>query len=123
VTQTILLVDDDPLLCKLFETALRKAGFEAYYVFSGKAALNFLSERSADLIVLDMMMADLDGASTIEQIRDMAPYQATPVIMLTARVDLESKKRGMVAGASSYLSKPITPNQLLEQIKLALGEA
>ncbi len=118
----VLIVDDDPLLCKLFATALEKHGYTAYIAYSGPGALEFLDSQPVDLIVLDIMMADMDGIDVISHIRRNPAYLRLPVVVLSARADLASKQRGLVAGATDYLIKPISPDDLLVYIRRLLPE-
>ncbi|MBN1966244.1 MAG: response regulator transcription factor [Anaerolineae bacterium] len=117
----ILLVDDDPLVGKLFCTALHQQGFDPYAVQSGTDALAYLDEHEVDLVILDVMMADMSGISVVEQIRARPALNDLPIIVLSARVDTESRLRGLQAGANEYLLKPITPADLVEHIRSQLA--
>lgn len=118
---TILIVDDDPLLCRLFTTALENRGYAAHAVYSGHDALTFIEQNQVDALVLDIMMADMDGIAVLNTLRAMPIYQDLPIIVLSARADAASKHRGMVAGATAYLYKPITPDALAEHLVAALA--
>jgi DNA-binding response OmpR family regulator len=117
----ILIVDDDPLLCNLLRLALGRAGYEAVETYAGDVALSYLAENSVDLILLDVMMADINGFDVLRRIKADARLSEIPVIFLTARVDAISQKTGLDIGAVEYLTKPITPEALLERIQVALG--
>jgi DNA-binding response OmpR family regulator len=123
MAERILIVDDDPLLCNLLHMALGRAGFQTVEVYSGDAALDYLSEQPVDLILLDVMMADVNGFDTLRRLRATPDLRAIPVIFLTARVDAISQKTGMDIGAVQYLTKPITPEALIERIRAVLAEA
>ena len=72
----ILIVDDDPLLCSLLRMALNREGFETHEVFSGKAALEYLSGALVDLVLLDVMMADFNGFDVLRMIGRPRPNGA-----------------------------------------------
>jgi len=117
----ILVVDDDPLLCKLLRIALGRAGFEPIVVYSGDDALTYLHEQRVDLVLLDVMMADVNGFDMLRRLKADPSIADTPVIFLTARVDAISQQTGLDSGAVEYLTKPITPERLIERIRAVLG--
>ncbi len=119
--ERILIVDDDPLLCNLLSIALGHAGFEPVEVYSGSAALDYLKQDSVDLILLDIMMADTNGFDTLHRLKDDPELSHIPVVFLTARVDAISQKTGLEIGAVEYLTKPITPEVLVERIRSVLA--
>lgn len=119
--ERILVVDDDPLLCSLLEMALGREGYQTHVVYSGRAALDALANESFDLILLDIMMADLNGFDVIRQLQASPESAAIPVIFLTARVDAISQRVGMDAGAVEYLTKPITPDDLIARVRATLA--
>ena len=116
----ILIVDDDPLLCSLLRMALNREGFETHEVFSGKAALEYLSGALVDLVLLDVMMADFNGFDVLRMIKADPRLERVPVILLTARGDGTSQQTGFVIGAVEYLIKPITPDVLVKRVRAVL---
>jgi DNA-binding response OmpR family regulator len=118
--QTILVVDDDPMIGTLFTTFLTRRGYETVSVESGLDALGFLQNSDVDLAIIDYMMADMNGVDLVIHLRTRPCCSMLPIIMLSARVDEESKAHGMAAGVNVYLSKPITPDELLTQIRALL---
>ncbi len=120
MSKKILIVDDDPLLCNLLRMALGREGFDTAEVYSGDDALNYLANNSVDLILLDVMMADLNGFDVLRRLKADATLSRIPVIFLTARVDAISQQTGMDIGAIEYLTKPITPEVLIERIRAVL---
>jgi len=122
MAERILIVDDDPLLCKLLRMALGRAGYETAEAYAGDAALNYLKNNPVDLILLDVMMADVNGFDVLRRIKADAKLSEIPVIFLTARVDAISQRTGMDIGAVEYLTKPITPEALLERIQTVLAQ-
>jgi putative two-component system response regulator len=118
----ILVVDDDPLLCSLLQMALAREGYQATTAYSGDAALSFLAENDVDLILLDVMMADVNGFDVLRKVKANPRLSEIPVIFLTARVDAISQQTGLDIGAVEYLTKPITPEALLKRIQDVLAE-
>ena len=122
MSKRVLIVDDDALLCNLLKMALRCAGYDTHEVYSGQDALDYLREQGVDLILLDVMMADLNGIDVMRVLQADEKLSAIPVMVLTARVDSASQKIGMDAGAVEYLTKPITPEALTERVQAVLGK-
>lgn len=116
----ILIVDDDPLLCNLLRMALRREGFETTEAYSGNDALRYLMSNKVDLILLDVMMADVNGFDVLRKLKADTMLRSIPVIFLTARVDAISQQTGLDIGAVEYLTKPITPEVLIERIRSVL---
>lgn len=117
----ILIVDDDALMCRLLHIALEREGYESHEVYSGSDALDYLADHPVDLILLDVMMADLNGFEVMRRIKQHDQLHDVPVIFLTARVDAVSQKTGLDIGAVEYLTKPITPERLTERVRAVLA--
>ena len=122
MAERILIVDDDPLLCSFLTMALGRETYDTHAVYSGQDAIDYLKTNPVDLILLDIMMADLNGFDVLRQLKDDEKLSAIPVVFLTARVDAISQKTGMDIGAVKYLTKPITPDELIEQVNAVLGK-
>ena len=119
----VLIVDDDPLIGRLFGMGLGQFGFEAESAQSGPAALDYLAAHPVDVLVLDVMMAEMDGLDVIGAIRRNPALEHLPIILLSARADDSSKRRGLSAGANVYLFKPITPEALADVIREVLADS
>lgn len=116
---TILVVDDEPLICDHCCTLLERAGYIAVAATSGRDALNILDSDAlkVDLILLDMTMPNMDGNTFIECLR--ARGEHAPVILLTAWIDkLRAELKGSVSGA---VLKPFNEKELLAVVAEALG--
>ena len=112
--ERLLVVDDDPELLKLLQQALRDAGFHCDKAGDGRDALLQLRQERFDLVVLDWTLPDLDGVEVLRRMRSTGLQ--TPVLMLTARDQLEERVEALDAGADDYLTKPF---ELLELQALA----
>src|SRR5712692_1221984 len=106
----VLVVDDDSLLRKLIAEQLSHADFEATAVASGREALNILSEADCDVVLLDIMMADLSGLDALREIRKLE--DPPEVVMLTADTSLATGIEAMRHGAYDYLTKPATLDEM-----------
>ena len=113
----ILVVDDDRNLRKIIATNLELAGYEVVAAEDGNAALRVLDEMQPDLILLDVMMPGKDGYETAREIRRHPVNANVPIIMLTAKSEIEDKVAGFEAGADDYLTKPFGPQELLARVR------
>lgn len=116
-TMTILVVDDEPRLRDVVRMNLEIEGYQVTEASNGYEALEHLREDLPDIIVLDVMMPDLDGFSTLKQIREVS---TVPVIMLTVRNDEHDRIRGLNLGADDYITKPFSTTELISRIKAVL---
>lgn len=114
----ILLVDDDPTLLEQLQSALQGQNHAVVTARDGNEALDALHESGYDIIVLDVMMPELDGLSFLREIR--AQKWDVPVLMLSAKGDIEDKIRGLDLGADDYLSKPFSASELFARIRALL---
>ena len=118
--QLIMIVDDDQEMLRLLNRTLELEGFDAIVVADGDSALTLLEEINPDLVILDIMMPGLDGFQTLELIREQSNV---PVIMLTARHEIESLQRALFLGADDYISKPFSIRALKARILAKLRRA
>ena len=105
----VLIVDDSLLIHKALEMELNKASFNTQneYAESGEDCLKLISKNQYDMIFLDIMMPGIDGFKTCTEIRKVASYKKVPVIMLSAKTSPVDEVKGVMAGCTSYLTKPI----------------
>lgn len=106
--KTILLVDDDPLILRLEQAALAQSGYRVETVEDGRAALERLTDRTYDAVVLDIMLPEMDGYEIARRVRELPANRNTPIVMVTATTDREAMQRGFTAGAMVFLTKPFT---------------
>ncbi|MEE8420154.1 MAG: response regulator transcription factor [Dehalococcoidales bacterium] len=114
---TILLVDDDPQLIKLVRVNLESVGSRVLVAMDAPSALEAVSLEAPDLIILDIMLPGIDGYELCRRIRE---FSATPIIMLTAKVEDVDKVKGLKLGADDYLTKPFNVQELLARIEAVL---
>lgn len=115
---TILVVDDDLKLLKMVRRTLQYDGFSVETAADGVAALRLLERKSADLLVLDWMMPNMNGIELTKTLRAMD--NDIPILMLTARDAVEDRVFGLDAGADDYLMKPFAPSELLARVRALL---
>ena len=107
-SKLILIVDDIEDNRTLLQRALQTSGYETQTASSGHAALSLISQRVPDMVLLDWMMPNLSGLDTLRAIREIHPPSRLPVIMCTAVGEEMSVVAAMGAGASDYVTKPIS---------------
>jgi DNA-binding response OmpR family regulator len=113
----VLVVDDEESILDFVEMGLRYEGFEVERELDGPAALAAIERRRPDLVVLDLNLPGLDGIEVCRQIRRRSDL---PIIMLTARGDVDERVEGLEAGADDYLPKPFKFKELLARVRAVL---
>ena len=111
----ILLVEDDRLLAEGMKTALKREGFTVNHLEKGALAISSMATDPADVVILDLGLPDIDGIEVLRAIR--AGGQTVPVLILTARDNLDSKIQGLDTGADDYLTKPFEPDELFARLR------
>jgi two-component system response regulator CpxR len=114
---SLLLVDDDAELCGMMREFFAQTGHRLECAYTGREGLTCALNGSHDLVILDVMLPVLDGFGVLTQLRRR---KATPVIMLTARVQQQDRIQGLDAGADDYLPKPFDPDELLARVRAVL---
>jgi two-component system response regulator MprA len=118
VMARILVVDDERAAREALRRALRLEGYEVELASDGEEALALHRQQEPDLILLDVLMPRLDGLDTCRRLR--ATGDTTPVLILTARVEVEDRVEGLDAGADDYLTKPFALDELLARVRALL---
>ncbi len=116
----ILLVDDEPDILEIISYNLKSNGFEVFTALNGIKALKKAKSILPDLIILDVMMPEMDGIETCEEIRKIPELNDTIITFLTARSEDYSQLAGFDAGADDYINKPIKPKLLVGKVKSLL---
>ena len=109
----ILVIDDEPEICKMVTEFLFDAGYSASFALNGPDGLAMIKKESPSLVILDIGMPGMDGFEVMRLIREQFP--ALPVVVLTGHRDTETVKKMVELGASEYLTKPIHLETLLDQ--------
>ncbi len=119
----ILVVDDDPQIVRLVRSYLEQEGFSVLTAGDGNTALHLLRTERPDLVVLDLMLPQLDGLEMTRIVRSDPTIAATPILMLTARVDEIDRIVGLEMGADDYVTKPFNPREITARVKAILRRA
>lgn len=114
---TILIVDDDRIIVNLINIQLTNQGYTVVQARDGIEALEIIKKEVCDLAVVDVMMPFMDGFALTREIRKQYDI---PVLLLTAKNQIEDKEQGFLAGTDDYLVKPFEPKELLFRIKALL---
>ncbi len=123
MSKRVLVVDDEPNIVMSLEFLMRRAGFEVAVARNGREALDALDGTPPDLLLLDVMMPEFDGYEVCERIRARPEWNATKIVMLTARGREVERERGLALGADAYVTKPFSTRDLVEQVKRMLDVA
>ena len=113
----ILVVDDDPRNVKLLEALLTQQKLTPIKAFNGADALHMLTKTEVDVVLLDIMMPGIDGYEVCRRIKENPATRMIPVVLVTALDDMDSKIKGIEAGADDFLTKPINKIELLARTK------
>jgi two-component system phosphate regulon response regulator PhoB len=117
---TVLLVDDEPDVVDLVRLHLRRAGMEIVCAADGDAALHTARTQRPDAIVLDVMMPGLDGLAVCARLRSDPATAAIPIVMLTAKGQVDDRIGGLERGADDYVTKPFSPRELVLRVQAVL---
>jgi two-component system chemotaxis response regulator CheY len=119
--KTALIVDDSPTMRQMVAFTLTNAGFNVVEAEHGKDAVNkVVAGPKVDIVVTDLNMPEMDGISLIKELRKMAAFKFTPILMLTTESAIEKKQAGKEAGATGWIVKPFNPEVMLKIIAKVL---
>jgi len=119
--KTVLVVDDSSTMRQMVAYTLKNAGYDVVEAGNGKEAVGKLNGGTKPaLVVTDLNMPEMDGITLITEIRKMAAFKFTPILMLTTESTDDKKKAGQAAGATGWIVKPFNPEQMLKVIQKVL---
>jgi DNA-binding response OmpR family regulator len=119
--RTILVVDDEPFICRSLTFVLRKADYNVLEARNGEEALAAIRAHKPDLVFLDVMMPKLNGFQVTQQVRADASLDGVKIILLTAKGQECDREVGKTAGANDYMTKPFSPTKILDRTRQILG--
>jgi DNA-binding response OmpR family regulator len=119
----VLLVEDDEDLGELVKYNLEKKNFKVEWILDGQEALEKAKTNKYDLIILDLMLPNVNGLEICKKIRESSQNGGTPIIVLTALSDEDTKVKGFSLGADDYVTKPFSMKELLARIEAILRRA
>ncbi len=119
--KTIAIVEDERDIAELVSFHLEREGFNTIIFQDGDSFLAYIERNICDFLVLDLMLpGGLDGFDVCREVRTDATLRTTPIIMLTARVDLSDRLVGLELGADDYITKPFSPREVVARVKAVL---
>ncbi len=122
LTATILFADDDPLMHRLYQRCIERAGYKLIHASNGREAVEAAAREKPQLAIVDVMMPEMDGLSVVAELKKAEATKAIPVILMSSEPHYyESRSQLATAGAAAFLPKPFSAPQLLESIHRLLG--
>jgi CheY-like chemotaxis protein len=122
MAKKILVVDDEHYMRRLMQHHLLRAGYDMITALNGREAVQKATLEIPDLVIMDVMMAEMDGLSALKQLKQSAITRDIPVIMITASAQMGTRHESETSGAAGFFTKPFSPTQLLLEIKRLLPE-
>ena len=120
MTETILIIEDEPKVARLARDYLEKNGYRVLVANDGNSGLAMARREKPDLLVLDLMLPGMDGLDVCRALRRESDL---PIIMLTARAEETDRLIGLEIGADDYISKPFSPRELVARVRALLRRA
>jgi two-component system chemotaxis response regulator CheY len=117
---TILAVDDSASMRQMVSFTLKHAGYEVIEAADGVDALEYARGNAVSLVLTDVNMPRMDGITLVRELRQLASYKFTPMLVLTTESGTDKKMQGKQAGATGWLVKPFNPEKLLATIAKVL---
>ncbi|MDI6605941.1 MAG: response regulator [Candidatus Omnitrophota bacterium] len=117
----LLVVDDERDIADTLVRTLKREGYEAVVAYDGEEALQRVKEENPDIILLDLLMPKLNGFDVLKEIREKHKDKWRPVIIVSAKSDLESVKEGYGLEADHYLTKPCSVENILHGIRTMIS--
>jgi len=119
----ILCIEDDPEMIDLIRLILVRRGFEVLGASGGNAGIKAVREQLPDLVLLDLMMPDMDGWEVYQQMKANESTRNIPVVVVTAKAQNIDKVLGLhIAKVDDYISKPFSPQELLNSVEKIIGQ-
>lgn len=113
----IIIADDEHKILMSLEYSFKKNGYDVFIARDGTEVLEFLKTMTPDVILLDIMMPNLDGYSTLEEIKKNENLKNTKVLFLSAKNNPKDIEKGLSMGADAYVTKPYSIKKLIQQIE------
>jgi two-component system chemotaxis response regulator CheY len=120
MTMKILIVDDDKTTRKLLGLYLKSKGFEVLHAENGLDGLEKLGSESVNMVISDLNMPYMDGIEFVKAVRADAQQSHLPILMITTEQDTEERERAVSAGVNGYLTKPVTAEVVMQNIRQIL---
>ena len=119
--QKILICDDEANIRNIMDFSLEAEGFLAVSAEDGDSALQAAMTEEPDLIILDVMMPGADGLTVCRELKQNPRTKHIPVLILSARASKDDREAGLAAGAEDYVTKPFSPQRIVDKVNEMLG--
>lgn len=119
--KTVMIIEDEADAAELFAEMMRVSGFRVLKTLSSAPAINMMTAEKPDLVLLDIMLPGISGLDVLREMREDPALATIPVVIVSAKAMPADIRRGMEAGASTYLTKPVGFLELKEAVERALG--
>lgn len=116
----VLVVDDEPFICRSLSFVLRKDDYEVFEARNGEEALDVIRSERPDLVFLDVMMPKINGFEVTRTVKTDGELKGTLIVLLTAKGQDADRQTGEESGADAYMTKPFSPTKILEQARVLL---
>ena len=123
MAKTVLIVDDSRIALDVCDFAMSSAGYSVLTAQGGVEALEILNRQPVDLAMVDINMPGMDGYTLIRKIRSDRTTGEIPVVIITTEAEARDRQKGFEAGANAYLVKPVSPEEMVLQVRLLIGDA
>lgn len=119
--KTVMIIEDEADAAELFAEMMRVSGFRVLKTLSSAPAIDMMTAEKPDLVLLDIMLPGISGLDVLREMREDPALATIPVVIVSAKAMPADIRRGMEAGASTYLTKPVGFLELKEAVERALG--
>ncbi|HUJ16993.1 MAG TPA: response regulator [Nitrospirota bacterium] len=117
MAKTVLVVDDSASMRQLVAFTIKEAGHDVLVAENGRDALGKIAGAKIDMVITDLNMPEMDGIELIRKLRGLPAFKFSPIVMLTTESQESKRQEGKQAGASGWIVKPFSPEQLLDVVK------
>jgi DNA-binding response OmpR family regulator len=117
----VLVVDDEPFICRSLSFVLRKENYDVFEARNGEEALAAIRQHKPDLVFLDVMMPKINGFEVTERVKADPELASVRIILLTAKGQDSDREIGKRVGADDYMTKPFSPTRILERVREIFG--
>jgi DNA-binding response OmpR family regulator len=123
MSKRVLVVDDEPSILLSLEFLMEQEGYDVHTATDGEEVLQEVHKKMPDLILLDVMMPKRDGFEVCQTIRANPEWKEIRIIMLTAKGREVDQEKGIALGADDYITKPFATRELVEKVRIVLGNS
>jgi len=122
MAESVLIVDDDPVVRRMLQLSFESEGFDVSTAGDGLEGLEAMRSGKPDVVILDIMMPKLDGMRVMNEVNGDDDLRGTPVILLSAKATSLDVDLGLKAGAADYITKPVDPIDLVDRVRSVLAK-